>query len=366
MVGTSLAVPSYVSFMKRKIRHPTIADVAREAGVGNSTVSRVINGGSRVNAETLERVQAVIRELDYQPNHAARILKGERAKNIGLIVPSVADQFFASCAEAAQEIARSHGFLLIVTSSNNDPRVEMESLNTLIQRRVDGLLLAPAASNNELLVRTLHRAAIPVVSFDRPIYNSAVRAVLSANYGGAKEATQHLIAHGYKRILCLGIKGEDSLYTHQRRILGYRHAVQAAKLSPNVDLSITTYESAEITIKKHLDGANPPDAIFSLKHRATIYAYKALQKLRIKIPEKVALIGFDDFELASTLQPPITVVEQQSERMARTAAELLFDDLMQKQRAKAKTTKAGSRSDMIQLETRLIVRSSCGCKLPIP
>jgi LacI family transcriptional regulator len=244
--------------------------------------------------------------------------------------------------------------------------VEMESLNTLIQRRVDGLLLAPAASNNELLVRTLCRAAIPVVFFDRPIYNSSVRGVLSSNYGGAKEATRHLIGHGYKRILCLGIKGEDSLYTHHKRILGYRHAMQAAKLSPNIDLSITTYESAELVIKKHLYGANPPDAIFSLKHRVTIYAYKSLQKLRIKIPEKVALIGFDDFELASALQPPITVVEQQSERMARTAAELLFEDLMQKQRAKTKTTKAGGRSSIIQLETKLIVRSSCGCRTPNP
>jgi len=94
--------------------------------------------GARVSPETLERVRAVIRKFDYQPNLAARILKGERTRTIGLIIPSVADSFFAACAEAAQDIARAHGFLLIVTCSNNDPRVELENLNTLVQHRVDG------------------------------------------------------------------------------------------------------------------------------------------------------------------------------------------------------------------------------------
>src|SRR5665213_125493 len=182
--------------MKKENLHATLSDVAREAGVGTSTVSRVINGGKLVSSETLERVRAVIGKLDYQPNHAARVLKGERAKTIGLIVPSLADPFFASCAEAAQEIARAHGFLLVVTSSNNDPRMEMESLNALIQRRVDGLLLAPATSRHEELVHLLNGSSIPVVSLHSPISNSSVRAVLSNNYKGAKEATRHLICMG--------------------------------------------------------------------------------------------------------------------------------------------------------------------------
>ena len=347
--------------MKKENSHATLADVAREAGVGTSTVSRVINGGKLVSSATLERVQAVIGKLDYQPNHAARVLKGERAKTIGLIVPSLADPFFASCAEAAQEIARSHGFLLVVTSSNNDPRMEMESVNALIQRRVDGLLLAPATSRNEELVHLLNRSSIPVVSLDRPIFNSSVRAVLSNNYRGAKEATRHLISHGYKHIVCLGMKGENSLYTNKERILGYRHAMREAKLFPKVDVSVTNYESAEFALKMHTRGVDPPDAIFALRNLVTIYTYKALQKMNIKVPQKVALIGFDDFELASTLQPSITVVKQQMEKTGKIAAELLFQELMQKGQRRVRTAITGKHSGTIRLETELILRSSCGC-----
>jgi LacI family transcriptional regulator len=341
--------------------HSTLADVARRAGVGTSTVSRVINGGKLVGAETLERVRAAIRELHFQPNQAARILKGELTKTIGLIVPSVADPFFASCAEAAQEIARSHGFLLIVICSNNDPRMEIEGLNKLIQRRVDGLLLAPAASRNEEVIQILNRTPIPVVSFDRPLYNSSVRAVLSSNFRGAKEATGHLISHGYKRILCLGMRGEDSLYTNKERILGYRHAMQNGKFVPKVDVSMTSYESAEAILKTHLKEPNPPDAIFALRNLVTIYTYQALRQMNIKVPQKVALIGFDDFQWASTLQPSITVVKQQIQRMGEIAAELLFDKLMPRRKSRAKTPSAGKRPASVRLETELILRGSCGC-----
>ena len=353
------------SSMKNDGGHPTLADVARKAGVGTSTVSRVINGGNLVGSKTLERVRAAIRELNFQPNQAARILKGELTKTIGLIIPSVADPFFASCAEAAQEIAQAHGFLLIVTCSNNDPRMEIENLNKLIQRRVDGLLLAPAASRNEEIVQILNKTTIPAVSFDRPLYNSSVRAVLSSNYRGAKEATRHLITHGHKRIVCLGMKGEDSLYTNKERISGYRHAMQKSKLIPEIDVSMKNYESAETILKAYFRGVNPPDAIFALRNLVTIYTYQALAQLDIKVPQKVALIGFDDFEWASTLQPSITVVKQQIQRMGKIAAELLFEKLIPQGRTRAKKgTSAFKRQASVRLETELVLRGSCGCDEP--
>ena len=344
----------------KKTPHATLADIAREARVGTSTVSRVVRGGARVSPETLERVRAVIRKFDYQPNDAARILKGERTKTIGLIVPSVADSFFAICAEAAQEISRSHGFLLIVTCSNNDPRLELENLNKLVQRRVDGLLLAPATSRNEELVQILSRASIPVVSFDRPIHDSSIPSVVSHNYRGAKEATRHLISHGYKRIVCLGMKGEDSLYTNKERIRGYRTAMQEANLPPKIDVSINNYESAELALKAYLYGVNPPDAIFALRNLVTIYVFEALHKLRVRVPKKVALVGFDDFQLASALQPAITVVKQEMELMGKMAAELLFEQLTIK-RQSIKAADAVDSSGIRWLEADLIIRDSCGC-----
>ncbi len=145
--------------MKRTDSHPTLSDVARKAGVGTTTVSRVINGGHRVSEKTLTKVRTVIEQLGYMPNQAARILKGERTKTIGMVIPSIADPFFASCAEAAQQVARSHDSLLIVTVTNNDPNTEMENLNVLMRHRTDGLLLSPANYQSDTLADLLTRTA---------------------------------------------------------------------------------------------------------------------------------------------------------------------------------------------------------------
>ncbi len=131
--------------------HPTLSQVAREAGVGTTTVSRVINGGDRVSPKTLAHVRRVIEKLGYMPSQAARTLKGQGTKTIGLIVPSIADPFFSSLAEAAQAVARENDSLLIVTTTGNDARTEIENLNILIRHRADGLLIVPANSQSQAL-----------------------------------------------------------------------------------------------------------------------------------------------------------------------------------------------------------------------
>ncbi|HTJ29055.1 MAG TPA: LacI family DNA-binding transcriptional regulator [Acidobacteriaceae bacterium] len=331
--------------------------MAAKAGVGTTTVSRVINGGERVSPETLARVLQVIDDLGYTPNQAARTLKGHRTKTIGLVIPSIADPFFASCAEAAQAVARANDSLLIVTTTQNDTKTEIESLDVLIRHRADGLLITPASSENVPLSDLLSRLLIPVVSIDRPIHDSSVVSVGADNYHGARIATEHLIAHGYKRILCL--TGEASFYTISERIKGYRKTMEGAGLECILDTSVIDYASTEAAIRKALAHANPPDAIFSLKNSTTIYAFEALQKLNVAIPESIALLGFDDFELASTLRPSITVVEQPVGEIARIAAELLFSMLFDRKKSRRQ---AGSRhGKVVKLETHLIKRSSCGC-----
>jgi len=337
--------------MRKKRTHPTLLDVAREAGVGTTTVSRVINGGHRVSLQTLERVRAVIERLGYHPNQAARILKGERTKTIGLIVPSIADVFYSSCAEAVQKVARSHDSLMIMAASGNDPRLEMEHLNVLIRHRTDGILLAPADFRSQDLATLLRLLPIPLVSFDRPIRGVEIPSVLINNREAARGAVQHLIDHGRRRILCLG--GEPALYTIIERIRGYREAIEGAGLLCLVDTSVIDFKTAESAVKIHLSSPNPPDAIFTLKNLVTMCTFEALQKLNVRIPESMALLGFDDFELAATLRPAISVVQQPIEDLGRTAAELLFDRLVDgKNREKRGRT---------TLETRLILRSSCGC-----
>lgn len=346
--------------MKNRTAPPTLSEVARAAGVGTTTVSRVINGGERVSPKTLARVRRVIEELGYMPNQAARVLKGDRTRTIGLIIPSIADPFFSSCAEAAQAVARANGSLLIVTASHNDPLTEIENVNTLISHRVDGLILAPANSQSQTLRELVDRLSVPVVSVDRPVAKSHIPTVLSDNFKGARSATQHLIDHGYKRIICL--TGESTLFTIQERIRGYRAAVEAAGLPYSLNTAIKDYKGAEYAIESMLAGAHPPDALFTLKNSTTAFAFEALQKLNVPVPKKVALLGFDDFELASAVRPSISVVQQPVEEIGRVAAELLFDQLLG--RRNSELPAHHRRGGHITLETRLIRRASCGCAAP--
>jgi len=343
--------------MKKKSTHPTLSEVARKAGVGTTTASRVINGGDRVSPKTLARVRQVIESLGYMPNQAARVLKGNRARTVGLVIPSIADPFFSSCAEAAHSVARAHGSLLIVTATHNDPDTEIENLNVLTSHRTDGLLIAPANSQSQVLRDMLNRIGVPVVTIDRPIFDSSIASVVVDNFKAATMATRHLVDHGYKRIACL--TSETTLFTIRERIRGYKKAIQAAGLPSILDTSVNDYPSAEEAIRRLMAGANPPDAVFTLKNSTTVYAFEALQNLGIAVPRTLALLGFDDFELASTLRPSISVVQQPVEEIGRVAAKLLFDQLSDGR--KAPTFAAGKRPQQVKLETTLIGRSSCGC-----
>jgi LacI family transcriptional regulator len=341
---------------------PTLSEVARRARVGTTTVSRVINGGHRVSPDTLVRVRRVIESMGYVPNHAARILKGYRTRTIGLVIPSIADPFFSECAETIQAVSRGNDSLLIVTTTQNDLRAEIDNLNLLMRHRADGLIIAPANSQNQSLRQVLEALSVPVVAIDRPVANSSITSVLANNFRGANTATQHLLDHGHKRILCL--TGESTLYTIRERILGYQKAIRSAGLEPMLDTSVRDYKSIEHAIETSLAAADPPTAIFTLKNSTTVFAFEALQKLKVEIPGTVALLGYDDFELAATLRPSISVVEQPIKEIALLAAEALFDQMLQSEEASQELTPSQSRQ--IKLETRLVPRSSCGCSPRLP
>ena len=334
----------------------TLSQVARAAGVGTTTVSRVVSGGDRVSPETLAKVRRVIDSLAYTPNQAARVLKGDRTKTIGLIIPSIADPFFSSCAEAAQAVARANDSLLIVTSMGNNLENEIENINILIRHRVDGLIIAAGNPRCQSLCRLLQSLSMPIVAIDRPVLGSDVAFVVANNFAGAKSAVHHLIRHGRRNIACL--IGESKLFTIQERIRGYRAAIKKASLPCILDTSVHDYDSAFRSIERLLASNHPPDGLFTLKNSTTIYAFEVLQKLGIQIPDPIALLGFDDFELASTVRPSISVVQQPVQGIGRMAAELLFAQLFKRDPqiiAKSQTAR------QLTLQTELICRRSCGC-----
>ncbi len=337
---------------------PTLTDVARKAGVGVATASRVVNGGAHVSPKTLKKVEAAVRSLGYQPNHAARILKGGRTKTVGLLVPSIADSFFASCAEAAEKVARQHDSLLICAVTSNDPAAEQSSLSVLMRHRPDGLMIVPSNTRSRELAAFVRQSALPIVSLDRPITRGGCFSVLTNNREAARHATEHLIGHGYKKILCFG--GEPSLYTIQERLRGYGEAIEQAGLEPCIDTTWTgDLDSAEQVLAACLASPHPPDAVFALKNSATITAFQALQRLKVVIPAALALLGFDDFELAGTLHPAISVVQQPIEEVGRKAAELLFRQI---ENAVSRPQALVANPKPVILTSQLVLRSSCGCR----
>jgi LacI family transcriptional regulator len=340
--------------MKRLPPHPTLADVAARAGVGKATVSRVINGARKVSPETLERVNQVIRDLGFQPSQAARSLKSKTTRTVGIVLPRIADPFFATCAEAAQSVVRSHEYLLTMAATDYDPQIEIDQIHTLFRHRVDGILLAPSDSFSKKLAAVIDRINIPVVAFNHPLRNSRVHSVVCDNYGGAKAATQHLIEHRYQRILCLG--GKSNLYSIQERQEGYKDAMYEAGLTPAIEDAANDYAEVEETLRAQWLRRVPPQAIFAVRNLITIYAFQALQLLGRRIPEDIALIGFDDFDLACTLRPAVSVVKQPIEAIGAQAMELLFRQIQNQSLGQPIR-----KPKMSKLGATLLLRNSCGC-----
>ncbi len=329
------------------------------AEVGTTTVSRVINGGRNVNRSTLARVQKAIKTLGYVPSQAARTLKGERTKTVGLVIPSINDPFFSSCAKAIDAVAHDHDSLVLVTTTNDDPDTVITGINFMVRHSADGVIVVPAKTENGALSDLLSRLPMPIVLMDRPVKGFEAISVVASNFEGARLATKHLIEHGCKRILCL--TGETMLYTLSERIRGYQQVVKSAKYPCMIETSAKNYETTKRALKRAFSGSNPPDAIFTLKNSTTIYAYQALQRLNISMPRPVALLGYDDFDLAEMLSPPISVIQQPIEKIGQTSAEILFKQIQGWNSSDPHFLRQHAKQTV--LDVKLIRRRSCGCQV---
>ncbi|MEV6564914.1 LacI family DNA-binding transcriptional regulator [Streptomyces kronopolitis] len=299
---------------------PTMKDVAARAGVGLKTVSRVVNGEPGVTPDTERRVQEAITSLGFRRNDSARILRKGRTASIGLVLEDLADPFYGPLNRAVEEVARSHGALLINGSSAEDPSREQELVLALCARRVDGLVIIPAGDDHRYLEPEI-TAGIATVFVDRPAGRIEADAVLSDNYGGARDAVAHLIAHGHRRIGFIG--DQPRIHTARERLRGYHAAMAAAGLPVDdswVSLGSTAPDRVRAATTTMLDAPAGVTALFAGNNRVTVTAVRVLRER----PRPVALVGFDDFELADLVRPAITVVTQDPADMGRTAAGLLF------------------------------------------
>jgi LacI family transcriptional regulator len=331
---------------------PTIREVAKLAGVGLMTVSRVINDHPSVRPKTKHKVQAAIESLGYQRNEAAGLLKGQRAMMIGLIVPDLADIFFATCANTIEQLAREHGYMTMIVSSGHDAELEMQQAELMARRKLSGLLIITSGRGDAERVRLLRASGLAIVAFDRPLEGAGVDAVLIENRAGAEEAVTHLIGHGHKRIACLGY--DDEAHPVRERIGGYRNVMFASGLQPEVFTKIFDLEAALTWLKTIAEKADRPTAIFSTNYRTSVFLLRALSEQKIRIPQDMALIGFDDFDLATLIAPPLTTVGQSPVDLARRAARLLMDRIQEARDG------VESAPEKIMLPATLFVRASCG------
>ncbi|WP_255462538.1 LacI family DNA-binding transcriptional regulator [Granulicella sp. WH15] len=341
-------------------RVPTIREVAKLARVGLMTVSRVINHHPSVRPATRKKVELAIAALGYQQNEAARLLKGQRARMIGLIVPDLSDSFFASCAHTVQHMARQHDLMTLIVASERDADLEVQQAELMASRMVSGLLIVSSTRQGDERLGRLQSSGLPIVAFDRPLPGLETDSVVIENRAGAQEAVEHLIAHGHKHIACAGY--DQEVYTIYERIQGYQYGMQKATLKPQIGLGLLTLDDVRSWLGKVLTGKNAPTAIFALNHRTSIFVLQALTERNIKIPEQVALAGFDDFDLSSVIRPALTTVAQSPVELAQRAMGLLLQRIhaLQAQTTSAKKMDQNTTPAKIVLPARLIVRQSCG------
>ncbi|NLU76626.1 LacI family transcriptional regulator [Streptomyces sp. HNM0575] len=321
-------------------------DVAAHVGTSIKSVSRVLNGEEGVSAATSERILQAMAELGFRRNDLARGLRqSDRTRTIGLALPQAGTRFHDSLVHGIDEIAREQGSLVLTASSGTAAR-ERETLTALCSRRVDGLIVVPSGEDHGFL-RPEQQAGVPVVFVDRPPHGIAADAVLTDHAEGAREATTHLIRQGHRGI---GLIGDDErIFSVAERVSGHRDALRAGNLPyepESTRLGARTAEEAMQACRELLGSSRPPTALFTLNNQCTIGAVRALRALGLS--RKVALVGFDDFETAELIDPPVTVISHDVEEIGRTAARLMFERMAGHSPAPARTT----------LPTKLITRGS--------
>ena len=327
-----------------------MADVAKLAGVGKMTVSRLLSGSANVSKETADRVHSAIQTLNYQPNELARSLRSEHSKTIALILPYLYDPFFATCAHAVSTVASEHGYSVLITTSDEKTDVEQKQASLMLRRRIDGLIIIPAPHGDGYLQGDAF-SRVHVVTLDRPAEDSRFDSVVVNNRGGAREGVAHLIEHGHRRIAFLGLN--KTLYTMQARYAGYKEAMVQAGLEPEGYFECTSEEDTVTTLHSLLTDSSPPGALFAANNLTMRRLLHATNVLKVDIPGQIALAGFDDFDIADVLQPALTVVRQPVYQVGEMAANLLFQRIS--------SDEYPSEGNHVVLPVELVIRRSCGC-----
>jgi len=332
----------------------TIKDVASYAGVSKATVSRVLNNHAYVADDVRTRVQQAVDTLGYHPSRAARRLRANSSDILGLIIPDIENPLFQSLVRGVEDTAYAQQMNVVLCNTDDIPDKQKVYLRLMQAEQAAGVIVVPTHPDDRAVLEPVREAGMPIILLDREVANFEVDTVKVDNVHGAYVATRHLILLGYKRIAV--IAGTQNLTPGHERLRGCYHALKDMGVAIDeslVKIGNFKIESGYDLTHELMKAAHPPDAIFVSNNLMTLGALRALHELSVRIPEDVALVGFDDMPWAGDLNPPLTAVAQPGYEMGQQAVQLLLRRLAQPDASFCK----------IMLQSRLIVRQSCGAHL---
>ena len=330
----------------------TVKDIAKRLRLHYTTVSKALRDHPDISPATKHRVLSMAEELDYHPNSIAQSLKSQATSTLGVIVPSIRNDFFSAVISGIEEVAYGREFNTVVCQSNEITQREAIHLDTMISNRVAGVLVSVAQTTTSgAHFRALQRQGIPLVFFDRFCSDVEAGRVVVDDLGGAMKAVRHLVQAGYRRIAHAGGPGSTSVGKERRR--GYINALQQSGLA--VDQALITeggmQEHDGIEACRQLLAQNPrPDAVFAVNDPVALGVYKEIRRCGLRIPDDIALVGFGDVTLSSYLDPPLTTVKQSPYEIGKVAARMLLGRIEEPARRMT--------SEVEVIETELIVRGS--------
>jgi len=337
--------------MTPKTNPPTIADVARKAGVSIATVSRVLNGSSPVIAATSERVRAAITDLNYAPRPAARVLAQRRTETVGLVLAEISGAFFSPMLRGIETGVREADFGLLIQSTPTT-HLSGRPYHALAEHNTDGLIIFPEGMD-EKEIRRLNGLGFPLVLMHlAPPEGLSIPMVTVENKSGAQTLVEHLITvHGRRRIAFLrGTEGHADSFWRER---GYREALQNHQIPFDPQLigkGDFNADSAQATVRQWLLEGLQFDAIFAADDESASGALQALREAEKPVPQAVSVVGFDDISFAKYLTPPLTTVRAPTERVGLEAVRQLM-----------KLIHDGTAEAQVLLPTEMVIRQSCGC-----
>jgi len=307
----------------------TIKDIARELGISASAVSKALKDSYEISEKTKKLVLECAKKHNYQPNPMARSLKQGNSKALGIIIPTIDNNFFSQVINGVESVAYSKGYNIIMTQTHESYDLELSNTELLTIRAIDGLLISLSTGTKDIShLKKLHDQGLPIVFFDRVSDEIDTHKVIADNFRGAYEATTHLIKSGYKQIA--HITSSNNVSITAERLKGYEQALEEngmpvkehyIKYCPQGGKDVDEVQQA---LNELLSTPDKPDAIFTATDRVTTTTLALLHKMHVKIPEDIALLGFANTQLADVLNPPLSQVLQPGFEMGKKATEMLI------------------------------------------